>query len=123
MPEFKAQRTDLHNEVRPGRPLINVSAHIARLLKDKPLNSTRHLPRELAVTKEVVKRNLQEVLGFHNYSLKWVPNVLSTEQKATKVQISFELDNNLIFERQKNFAAIITGDESWYYWSYAESSM
>jgi transposase len=24
--EFKAQRTDLHDDVRPGRPLIDVSA-------------------------------------------------------------------------------------------------
>jgi hypothetical protein len=53
--EFKAQRTDLHDEVRPGRPLIDVSAQIARLLNDEPFSSTRHLARQLAVTKEIVK--------------------------------------------------------------------
>jgi hypothetical protein len=40
----------------------------------------------LAVTKELVKRNLQEVLGFHKLNLKWVPNVLSAEQKAARVE-------------------------------------
>jgi hypothetical protein len=110
--EFKAQRTDLHDEVRPGRPLIDVSAQIARLLNDEPLNSIRHLARQLAVPKEFVKRNMQEVLGFHRFSLKWAPNVLSAEQKAARVQMSRELSNNLIFERQKNFGTIITGDES-----------
>jgi hypothetical protein len=34
--EFKAQRTDIHDEARPGRPLIDVSAQIARLLNDEP---------------------------------------------------------------------------------------
>jgi hypothetical protein len=79
MREFKAQRIHLHDEIRPGRPLIDVSAQIARRMDDEPFRSTRHLAQQLAVTKEVVKRNLQEVLGFHKFSLKWVPNVLSVE--------------------------------------------
>jgi hypothetical protein len=41
--EFKAQRTELHDEVRPRRPLIDVSAQIARLLNEEPFCSTRHL--------------------------------------------------------------------------------
>jgi hypothetical protein len=110
--EFKGQRIDFHDEVRPGSPLIDVSAQIARLLNDEPFSSTPHLARQLAVTKEAVKRNLQEVLGFHKFSLKWVPNVLSAEQKRARVQMSRELYNNLVFERQKNFATIIAGDES-----------
>jgi hypothetical protein len=105
--ECKAQRTNLYDEVRPGRPLIDVSAQIARVLNDEPFRSTRHLARPLAVTKEVVKRNMREVLGFHKFSLKWVPNLLSAEQKAARVQMSRGSYNHLIFERQKNFAAVI----------------
>jgi hypothetical protein len=57
--EFKAQRTDPHDEIRPGRPLIGVSAQIARLLNDNPFGSTRHLARQLAITKEVVKKSAE----------------------------------------------------------------
>jgi hypothetical protein len=121
--QFKGQRSNPHNEVRLGRPLVGVSAHIALLLNDESFSSTRHLARRLTVTKEIVKRNLQEVLGFHRSSLKWVPNLLSAEQKSARVEMSRELYNNLIFERQKNFAMVITGDENWYHWSYTESSM
>jgi transposase len=95
--ELKAHRTDLHDEIRPGRSSIDVSVQIARLLNEEPFNSTRHVARQLAVTKEVVKRNLQEVLGFHKFSLKWVLNVLSAEQKAVRVQMSRELYSNRIF--------------------------
>jgi hypothetical protein len=49
--------------------------------------------------------------------------VLSAEPKAARVQMSRDLYNNLIFERQKNFATVIIGDKSCHYWSYAESSM
>jgi hypothetical protein len=45
VPEFKTQRTDLHDEFRPGRPLIDISAQIARLLNDQPFLSTRPLVR------------------------------------------------------------------------------
>jgi transposase len=41
--EFKAQRTDLHDTVRLGKPLINVSAQIARLLNNEPFGLIRHL--------------------------------------------------------------------------------
>jgi transposase len=77
--EFKSQRTDLHDEVRPGRPLINVSTQITRLLNEEPFSSTLHLALQLAITKEVVKRNLREVLGSQKFSLKWVSNMLSAE--------------------------------------------
>jgi hypothetical protein len=69
------------------------------------------------------QKNLHEVLEFHKFSLKWVPNVLSAEQKAARAQMSRELYNNLIFEPQKNFVTIINRNESWYYWCYAEFSM
>jgi hypothetical protein len=102
--EFRAQRTDLQDEIRSERPLIDISAHIARPLNDKPFSSILHFGRQLAGTKEVVNRNLQEILGFHKCSLKWVPNVLSAEQKAARGKMSRELHNNLIFERQKILA-------------------
>jgi hypothetical protein len=41
--ELKAQRTNLHDEVRPQRPLIDVSVQIARLLNNEPFSSTRYL--------------------------------------------------------------------------------
>jgi transposase len=82
--EFNAQRTDLHDEVRPGRPLIDLSAQIVRLLKDEPFSLGRHLARQLGVTNEVVKRNVHRVLQFHKFSLKCVLNVLGAEQKAAR---------------------------------------
>jgi hypothetical protein len=103
VPEFKTQGADFHDQIRSERPLVGVSAQIARLLNNEPFSSTRHLARQLAITKEIVKRNLQEVLGFHKLALNWVPNVLSAEQRAARVQMSRELCHNLIFERQKIF--------------------
>jgi hypothetical protein len=60
----------------------------------------------LTMTKEAVKRNLQEVMKFQKFSLKWVQNVLSTDQKAARVAMSRELSNNLLFKRRNNFFAL-----------------
>jgi hypothetical protein len=76
------------------------------------VSSTRHLALKLAATKEIVKTNLQEVQWFQKFSLKWVPDALSAEQKAARVQMSRELYNNLVFEQRKNLATIVTGDDS-----------
>jgi hypothetical protein len=64
--KFKARRIDLHDEARPGRPLMDVSSQIARLLNDEPFSSTRHLARQLAVTKEVIKKICRMSWGFGN---------------------------------------------------------
>jgi hypothetical protein len=63
---FKGQKTDIHDGVRPGRPLIDISAQIARLLNDEPFNSTHRLARQLAVTKEVVKKRYRKSWGSIN---------------------------------------------------------
>jgi hypothetical protein len=105
--EFKAQRTDLHDEVRPGRPVIEVSGQIASLLNYEPFSSTRQLARQLAVTKEVVKRNRKEVLGFHKFSLKWVLNLLSAEQKAARVQMSRESYNNHLRRSTQGYSILL----------------
>jgi hypothetical protein len=70
---------------------LNCEIRLCYTWRGIPYSLTRHLARQLVVTKEVVKRNLQEVLGFHKFSLKWVPNVLSAEQKAARVQMLREL--------------------------------
>jgi hypothetical protein len=64
--EFKTQRTNLHDEVRPARPLIEVSAQTAQLLNDEPFSSTRHLARQMVVTKEVVKGICRKSWGSTN---------------------------------------------------------
>jgi hypothetical protein len=62
-------------------------------------------------------------MGFRKFSLKWVPNVLSADQKAARVSMSRELYRNLLLERQHNVSSVIAGDGIWYYWSYSESFM
>jgi hypothetical protein len=64
--EFKEQRTDLHDGAQPGRPLIDVSAQIPLLLKDEPFSSTRHLARQLANTRAVVKKICRKSWDFPN---------------------------------------------------------
>jgi hypothetical protein len=107
--EFTPQGTDLLSAARPGRPFTDVSTQIAWLLNDESFSSTRYLVSQLTTSKIVVKMNIQEIMGFHKFNLKWVPNVLSDDQKAARVAVSHELENNLLSERRNNFFTIIRG--------------
>jgi hypothetical protein len=99
--EFTAQGVGLRDT---ARPFTNVSAQIVWLLNDESFCLTRYLVSQLATTMRAVKKNVQEVMGFHIFSLKLAPNVLSADQKAARVVILHELENNLLSERRHNFS-------------------
>jgi hypothetical protein len=114
--EFKAQRTDLHNEVWPGRPLIEVSTQIARLLNNESFSSTCHLARQLVVTKEVVKGNLRKSWGSTNlvWSGRWTSSVRNKRQSeykclASYITISFLNDRKILPQSSPGTSAGIIG--------------
>jgi hypothetical protein len=54
--------------------------------------------------------------------LRWVPPEQTAAQKAQRVANSRKLLRVLRVEAANGVVNIITGDESWYYWSYDHSS-
>jgi histone-lysine N-methyltransferase SETMAR len=92
------------------------------VLSEQPFSSTKYIAAQLHVSRAVVKRTLVKVLGMKKYSLRWVPHDLSEHQKAQRVIDSQSLLEALMEDAENNFVNIVTGDESWYYWSYAHTS-
>jgi histone-lysine N-methyltransferase SETMAR len=60
--------------------------------------------------------------GDEKFSLRWVPHDLTDFHKAQRVQDSRRLLKALKVDAKDNFVKSITGDESWYYWSYEHQS-
>jgi len=58
---------------------------------------------------------------MHRVSAKFVPHLLTDDQKENRVEISQELLANA--NGNENFLKIITGDETWFYGYYAETKM
>jgi hypothetical protein len=69
-----------------------------------------------------VKEILRRELGLKTFSRRWVPHLLSNDQKKLRVDPSRKLFSLLEKYGEHNFEGIATGDESWFqYPSYSDS--
>jgi hypothetical protein len=119
--EWKEGRVDAHDAERVGRPLSDLADAIAGFLEAEPFASTKSMAKAFHVSKETIKRNLIECLGFKKYSSKWIPYFLSPEQKEKRVIKAQELLDILLEVQDRGFENIMTGDESWFRMQYFHS--
>lgn len=117
--EIKLGREDLNDLPRSGRPideqLINtIQDHIT----NEPFASARKMALELNISHDTVRRCLIEYLGMKSMNLKWVPHLLTHEQKENRVLLSMSLLGFLRKEEASSFEFILTGDESWFTYVY-----
>lgn len=115
--EFKRGRTSTIDEPRSGRPKTASSDKMIEKIHRMILNDRRSKVRELAdatnISTERVYHILTDELGMRKLSARWVPRLLTPEQKIVRVVHSEEcLD---IFERDpKEFLRrYVTVDETW----------
>ena len=76
----------------------------------------------MSISKTVCHEILTENFGIHRIAAKFVPSLLTDDQKQNQVDVSQKLldqangDDNIL----KN---IITGDETWVYWYDVETKV
>lgn len=115
---FKSGRETVESDPRSGRPASsnspdNVEKVREAITQDRRL-TVRELEDELNIPKTIIAEILTEKLGLRRVAAKFVPKVLTAEQKERRLQISDELQ--VTAENDPNFLKkIITGDESWVY--------
>jgi hypothetical protein len=115
-------RRDPTDLSKPGRPVSDVAEAVPQLLRQEPFSSTRHNAAQLRLSRTSVKRTLVSVLRMRKFSFRWVPHDLTEFQKAQRVKDPRGLLKAPKVDAKNNFVNIITGDESWYYWSYEHQS-
>jgi hypothetical protein len=120
--QYDAGRRDPTDLSKLGRPVSDAAEAVPQLLREGPFSSTRHIAAQLRLSRTLVKRTLVSVLGIRKFSLRWISHDLTEFQKAQRVKVSRGLLKALKVDATNNFVNIITGDESWYYWSYEHES-
>ena len=120
--QYDGGRRDPTDIPKPGRPVSDVAEAVSQLLKEEPFSSTRRIAAQLCLSRTSVKRTLISVLEMQKFRLQWDPHDLTESQKAQHVTDSRMLLKALKADVKNNFVNIITGDESWYYWSYEYQS-
>ncbi|XP_063909864.1 histone-lysine N-methyltransferase SETMAR-like [Zophobas morio] len=90
--EFKRGRTSVLDEERPGRPIKVTTEEMVNKIHDIVLADRQVKIREIAeipnISTERVHNILQEKLGIRRLSARWVPRLLTVEQKRNCVTTS-----------------------------------
>lgn len=114
--EFKAGRTEIHDDERSGRP--SVSDETIRKLDEVVREDRRITIHELScflpdVSKSTIQRIVTEKLKYRKVCARWVPRMLTEDHKRQRVEAAREFLERYADERDDFLNSIVTGDETW----------
>ncbi|GFR99849.1 histone-lysine N-methyltransferase SETMAR [Elysia marginata] len=106
----------MEDEPRPGRPVTTCGdANISKVLislSDDRRKTCQEISTETSMSKTSVFRVLTNKLNKKKFS-KWVPHLLTDEQKESRVNFSRNFLRRFQTEQNDFLGRIITGDETW----------
>ena len=115
--DFKHGRKSLKDSDRCGRPVIvntpeTISKVLEMVMRDRRF-TTRHIAETLHLSHTTVHQILIKDLQMRKVSARWVPRLLTPEQKH--IRLNQSRDNLALFNRDPdNFhARFVTVDETW----------
>ncbi|BFZ13051.1 hypothetical protein BsWGS_16090 [Bradybaena similaris] len=115
---FQDGRENVESDHRSGRPVTSRSekhiADVSSTVRENRRITIRELSEEHSISFGSVQAILTEDLGMRRVSAKFVPKLLSADQKDNRVSAAADLIDCV--ENNENFLkTVITGDESWVY--------
>lgn len=117
--EIKLGRAKLENLSSPGKPIDDhIDYHIIYELETNPFASARMIARRLRIAVSTVTEHLHNSLGMKNIHFRWIPHRLNSSQKKKRVTLSKQILQFLEKAKKNKYVFILTGDESWFDYSY-----
>jgi hypothetical protein len=93
-----------------------------KFLDPHPFSSPRVTSRHFRISPPTVKEILRRDLGLKKFNRRWIPHLLSNEQKTLRVDASRKLLSLLGMYAEYYFEGTVTRDGSWFqYSSYSDS--
>jgi len=115
---FKSGRTSIEDDPKSGRPSSSTGDnHIEKVrsvTRENRRLTIREVSEEVGICKSSCHTILTDKMKMHRVATKFVPCLLTEEQKQNRVSVSQELLDRL--NTDENFLKnVITGDEMWVY--------
>jgi histone-lysine N-methyltransferase SETMAR len=115
--KFKHGRTNLEDDPREGCPKSATTPEIIEQVHDIVLDDQRMKAREIAesigISKERVGYILHEELDMKKLCARWMPCLLTTDQKCTRMKISEQFLQRFNKNKTDFVHQFITVDETW----------
>ena len=121
---FREGRCDVLDDPRPGRPLTATDPatviRVEELVREDRRMTIEQIADVVDVSTGAVHQILHESLNMRKVCARWVPKMLTPEQKQARVDTCEELLE--LFHEDPNFLdRLVTQDESWFHLREPES--
>lgn len=115
---FRAGRTAIEDDAHTGRPVrcttLDIVAKVQQLVREDRRQTIQGLADEVGIGYGTCQRILTDELGMHRVAAKFVPRILTVDQKEQRVEVCTEL-RQAVSDDPTFLSRVITGDESWIY--------
>ena len=115
--EFKCSRMSLEDKTRSGHPSDATNEEMCNKVLDLVYSDRRIKVEEIAnalhISHGSVSTTLQDRLGMHKLTARWVPKSLSDEQMATRASVYSALLKRFRSKEDDFFSCLVTVDETW----------
>ncbi|CAH1995632.1 unnamed protein product [Acanthoscelides obtectus] len=101
-----------YGEFKRGRE--NVDAVRKLIIEDRHV-TYREIEASLKISKSSIQKILHEELGVRKLVSRWIPHLLTEEQKAARVNWCQKTLDRFNSGNSKNVYSIVSSDESWIY--------
>ena len=118
--KIRAGQQQLKDAARPGRPATTTTKgnieKIRNILKTDARFTVRQLARMTNLSLARVHAILKKHLKVRKINARWIPHLLTDEQKKTRVTMAKQLLKMYPKYSEKAFDNKVTGDETWVYY-------
>lgn len=115
--EFKRGRTSLEDDPREGRPKTATTPETIEKVHDIVLDDRRVKVSEIAeavgISEERVRNILHNQLGMRKLCARWVPHLLTTDQKQMRKRLSQQSLDRFNRDPTDFVRRFVTMDETW----------
>jgi hypothetical protein len=116
--QFRASRTSIEDNQHTGRPISCTTPDtvdkLQQLACEDRCQTTHDLAVEMGIGYGTCQQILTVELGMHHVAAKFVPRILTADQKQQHVNTCEEL-RQISSDDSTFLSTVITGDESWIY--------
>ena len=125
--EFRGGRNSTTDQVRSGRPSDAVTEDNVKKIHEMVLADRKVKVRELADTTKISTERTRHILGnilhMKKLSCRWVPRMLTPDQKHERESTSKECLDLLMRNRADFWRRLVTVDETWIHYYTPENRM